>query len=135
MKEIGERLKSMTQEELEGLLLAVQEELARRKPADLVAVRLETEGWFDPRKHGHAYVAFIKRNEAGKIEREFVNRTNIVYDRKGRAYKAEWIFEAPIGAVLEARLYEGSWKNECRGYYRVTKDGLVDITQEEALGL
>ena len=96
-----------------------------------VEVVLET-GLYDPRKHGHAYVAIL-RCKNGKLEREFVKRAATVRGRKGYHYIAVWRFKARVGEVLEARINPGSWRNEYRDYFLVTENGLVSLSRKRAI--
>ena len=98
----------------------------------MVRVNLKTDGYFDPRKQGHAYVAIIRRDESGKVRRDFINNVNRVWDRKRKRYIAEWEFDVQVGTVIEARL-SASWRNDYRCYYAVEEDGLKAISKEEAL--
>jgi hypothetical protein len=97
-----------------------------------VRVILETEGWFDKRKHGHAYVALLEVKE-GKVTRNFLRPARRIWDSRRKSYMARWEFDAPVGARIEARLDEGSWKNERRSYFEVTPQGLKAINRLEAL--
>lgn len=131
------RLDEMGVEELERLKEAIEKELEKRRARDdgMVWVELETDGWFDRRKHGNAYVAIVKRGEDGKIQREFIEWTDRVWDSKHKYYKARWVFKAPVGAKIEARLTDGSWKNDYKSYFIVKEDGLEEVSREDVLGL
>ncbi len=129
-------LKEMTLDELMELQEAVAKEIQTRKLTEqkLVSVKFETCDYFDPRKHGGAYVAIVK-NENGKVNRLFLDVTNKVYDSKRKTYKAIWIADLPVGTKIEARLNDGSWKNEDRDYFIVTETGIEASSRKEVLGL
>lgn len=129
-------LTELTLDELKALSAAVAEEMERRlRAGEGVEVVLETDGWYDPRKNGPAYVAIIRDKPGGGIEREFMDPVQKVYDSKRRSYRARWVFRAVPGTRIEARIRAGSWKNEYRSYYIVTFDGVREASRAEVLGL
>lgn len=132
MKELSE----MNFSELQELQKLISEEIQKRKLAEqkIVSVSFETCDYFDPRKHGGAYVAIVT-NTNGKIERQFIELTNRTYDSKRKTYKAIWNVELPVGTKIEARLNDGSWKNEDRDYYEVTENGLEEVSRSIVLGI
>jgi len=132
MKELSE----MNFSELQELQKLISEEIQKRKLAEqkIVSVSFETCDYFDPRKHGGAYVAIVT-NTNGKIERQFIELTNRTYDSKRKTYKAIWNVELPVGTKIEARLNDGSWKNEDRDYYEVTENGLEKVSRSTVLGI
>ncbi len=122
----------MSENELGILLARVKAALEQKKKENgKVRIRIETEENFDPRPHGHAYCAFLRRDDSGKIEREWVNNANTIYDSKHRCYHRVWDFEATEGDIIEART-AASWKNEYREYYTVRDGQQVEIEKEEA---
>ena len=104
-------------------------------------VRLSTDNSFDPRKHGHAYVAVLTMGEGRKVNREFVQGGSRRWDTKRKTYSQDWEFTVPVGTVLECRLTDGSWKNDYRVWYVVnpasegSEDGLESISQSAAHAL
>jgi len=128
-------LKEMTVDELRELI-ALAEERIRELTAGKVRCFFETHRDYDPRKHGHAYVAIVKgRGADGKIIREFLNNCQRVYDSKHKYYTARWEVDLPVGTKIEARLEEGSWKNERRSYYIITEEGPEEVDRKEVLGI
>lgn len=134
----AEELQSLSDEELaDSAHKIVAEQQRRRAQRGLCPVRLETVPAFDPRKHGHAYVAVLVPRSNGKIDREFLDGDARQWDTKRKYYFRAWNVTVPAGTVLEARLNDGSWKNDYRDWYRVdpaAEDGsnLVALTQAEA---
>jgi len=129
MKEI----EKMNEKELAELIEKARQILEQKKQArGIVKVHIETEKYFDPRKHGHAYCAFLRKNGDGKVEREWVNNANKIYmDNKNKYYQKIWDFDAHEGDVIEARV-AGSWKNDYRDYYVVEGGEAKEISREEA---
>lgn len=128
-------IKNLSKEELEQLTEQIRIELkSREEHAQLVHIVLDTDGYYDSRKHGGAYAAVIT-SESGKTKRDFIERTSIAYDSKHKYYKARFEADLPVGAKIEARLSDGSWKNESRSYYVVEENGLRDATRAEVLGI
>lgn len=128
------KTETLSDDELIQLQKAIEEEIKKRKQGkNLVTVALETEERFDPRKHGHAYVAVIELVD-GKPVRKFIDYTMRAWDSKRKTYKARWEFDAPVGTKIEARLAV-SWKNDHRNYYIVSENGLQETTREEVFGI
>ncbi|WP_157109874.1 hypothetical protein [Thermanaeromonas toyohensis] len=129
-------LAELSLDELKALSAAVAEEIKRRlRVGEGIEIVLETDGWYDPRKNGGAYVAIVRDRPGGGVEREFVDPVQKVYDSKRRKYRAKWVFRALPGTRIEARIRSGSWRNEHRDYYVVGPDGLREASQGEVLGL
>jgi len=133
--EMNERMKKeierMNESELLQLLSLVKSEIEKRKKEKgVVKVHIETESFFDPRKHGHAYCAILRKNNE-KIERKWINNAITIYDSKHKYYKRTWNFDAHEGDVIEARV-ACSWKNEYRKYYLIENKQQKEIKKEEA---
>ncbi len=126
----AEQLKAMPDEELKALQALISDELASRK--ETVTVELEAKD-FDSRKHGQAYVAILTYDDDGRVQRRFVEHLNRHYDGKRKYYDANWRFEAKVGTVLEARLSDGSWKNDYRQYFVVESDNIRSVDYDEAV--
>jgi hypothetical protein len=125
-----ESLKTFSDSELESIVEKVESEQQNRKQG--IQCELKTDENFDHRKHGHAYVARIDKVN-GKITRDFIDRTNIKYDSKRKYYQAQWLFEAKEGDKFEARLTDGSWKNDYKSYFVVKNGELVESSSDEVL--
>lgn len=137
IKKGGETMKELSEmsiDELRALQSALQVEVSTRT-ADLVHCTFETNRSYDPRKHGHAYVATINKDESGRPLRGFLNNAQRAYDSKHKYYDARWEADLAIGTKVEARLDEGSWKNESRSYFIVQPDGLHEVTRQAVLGI
>jgi len=122
---------NMSTEELEAEIAKIQAIIESRK--ETCTVEFETCDAFDKRKHGGSYVAFLSRDEDGKISRQFVGDNGKMWD--GRYYKTSYTFEAKEGDVLECRLDDGSWKNDYREYFQVVGGKPVSVTQKHAFNL
>ena len=111
-------------------------EIFEKQNAKLVSCVFETNACFDARKHGGPYVAVIEGIDTdGKIIRKVANNKTTVWDSKHKYSTSRWIIDLPIGTKIEARLRDGSWKNEHRSYFIVTESGLQDSDRKTVMGL
>lgn len=124
LEEIKEQVKDLSEEELNELLEFIKK--IKDEKAEKVILKLETDGWFDRRKHGSAYVAKLSLRD-GKIEREFIPFTFREWDTKGKYYRAEWEIEVKDGEVYEARLTDGSWKNDYKEWFVIENGEKRDL--------
>jgi hypothetical protein len=93
----------------------------------------ETDQAFESRKHGHAYVArLFFDTDTEKINREFLESMGRTWNGK-QYYYEKWFVELTENDVIEARLTDGSWKNDYRYWYQICNDICVKITQTEAI--
>jgi hypothetical protein len=93
----------------------------------------ETDQAFENRKHGHAYVArLFFDTDTEKINREFLESMGRTWNGK-RYYYEKWFVELAENDVIEARLTDGSCKNDYRYWYQIRKSESIRITQAEAL--
>jgi len=130
MKKIKEQIKELGIEELKELKNFVNTLIEEKKEGKVF--RLETINNFDARKHGHAYVAKLCVDENGKVDRKFFNMQDRIYDSKRKYYQATWEIELKEGDIIEARLDDGSWKNDYRNWFIVENGELKEISQKEA---
>ena len=75
----------------------------------------------DPRKNGHAYMARLSFAD-GKASREFIDCNGKNWDSKHKYYDTSFTFRAKEGDKFEARLDDGSWKNDSKVWYMVVKN-------------
>lgn len=121
-----EKIKTLTTDELEAMLLIIKEELEARKNEQKQEWTFNFETTTDPRK-GSPYVAYLSMKE-DKMERDFVNSFSKVYGKKEITVKGS--YKASQGQIVEIRT-GGSWKNDYRAWYLVNNGELVcvaDIT-------
>lgn len=127
-----------TEQELKALIKKAATILKTRRPArkrTTVPVILETCESFDSRKHGHAYVALLHYVPGKGITREFINGENRVWSSSRKYYSQRFRFQAREGDVFEARLDDGSWKNDSRDYITIDGGDVKKISQREAFSL
>ena len=124
------KLSELTNEELLFLIEKCKGEIKRRKAS--TTITLSTVANYDSRKHGKPYVAFLTYDAQGKMQRRFVDATNTIYSSNKKYLQREFVFEASDGAIIEARLNDGSWKNEKREYFVIEDDEAKAISKEEA---
>lgn len=125
-------LNLLTDDELKQLICDATAVLESRK--DGKKFILETYGEFDPRKHGHAYLAKLNFKD-GKIEREFIGCNGKQWDGKHKLYSASWTFVAKEGDKFEGRLSDGSWKNDSKDYYIVMRNDTGELMLKSARSL
>lgn len=119
-KQVVEKINKLKQE-----IVELEKKLSELDGEEILPkIELETEDNYDPNKHGHAYVAKVSM-KFGKLDREFLNRTNIMYN--GDTYWANWLIELPVGTKLEARLNSKGRKE----YFMITEDGYIEISPKE----
>lgn len=110
-------LKEMTIQELEELIAEAGKVLAEKKRYESKEFEFEFSATCDPRK-GTPYVARLYWQD-GKLQRAF-------YDLNRQWGKKEitvsGTYRAKAGDIIEQR-NGGSWKNDYRAWYLVTKDG------------
>jgi hypothetical protein len=127
-------LSAMSDEQLNSLAAAVALEQARRValPATF-RWELKTCDYYDHRKHGHAYIARLAKDSAGKVIRLFVDGGSRLWDSKRRTYTQTFVLDVRAGEVLECRLNDGSWKNDHREWFIVGPAGeRREVTQQAA---
>ena len=131
----------MTRQELKDKINETKLELERLERelnqldgiTDPIRIEIETDDHYNPDKLGHAYLAVVTITDT-KINREFVNWTNRIWDSKHKTYKANWITYLPVDTKLEGRLGLGK-KDEIKTYFIVTEEGYEERPRQEILGL
>ena len=114
-----EEIVLMTDEELKNLTSEVNKIIESRQ--EKKKIRLETCNYFDPRKHGHAYIARVTLVD-DKIQREFLEDNGKAWDSKHKTYSTSFSFRVGEGDMFEARLNHGSWKNDYKEWYKCVKN-------------
>lgn len=127
-------LSAMSDGQLDSLAAAVALEQARRAaPPTTFRWELETCHYYDSRKHGHAYVARLAKDSAGKVIRSFVEGGSRLWDSKRKTYTQTFVLDVRVGEVLECRLNDGSWKNDYREWFIAGPAGEQrEVTQQAA---
>lgn len=110
-------LKEMTIQELEELIAEAGKVLAEKKRYESKEFEFEFSATCDPRK-GTPYVARLYWQD-GKLQRSFYN-LNKQWGKK--EITVSGTYRAKTGDIIEQR-NGGSWKNDYRAWYLVTKDG------------
>lgn len=71
-------------------------------------------------------MAKITKDDAGKVQREFIDMTFREYDNKGMCYYAKWDIKAKDGDCFEARINSG-WKKDYKNFYKVENGSLIEF--------
>lgn len=117
-----EKIKSLSTDELEAMLIVIKEELEARKNQEAQEWTFNFETTTDPRK-GSPYVAYLSVSN-NKIERDFVDNLSKVYGKKEVTVKGS--YKAAQGQIVEIRT-GGSWKNDYRSWNLVNNGELVCV--------
>lgn len=125
------KLENLSNEALLELIQNAKNVLVSRKES--TKFMLETCTSFDSRKHGHAYLAKVVFAE-NKAQREFLEHDGRQWDSKRKSYYTTFTFEAKVGDCFEARLDDGSWKNDYKEWFVVVEtDGKLELKNVESL--
>lgn len=125
-------LKEMTIQELEELISEANKVLAEKKRSESEEFEFEFSATSDPRK-GKPYVARLYWQD-GKLQRSFFDLSR-QWGKK--EITVSGTYTAKAGDIIERR-WGGSWKNDYRAWYLVTKDGEqirvadIDSSKEKA---
>lgn len=120
-------------DELKKILGLINFEIKSRMeiPAG-VTIRFETQKSFNPKPHGAAYVAILKPNGKGGVDRLWVNHTGRSYDGRKKTYFTSFVVSANEGDYLECRLKSSSYDDK-KEYYVIFNGQAISCSREEAI--
>jgi hypothetical protein len=120
-------------DELKKMSELINFEINSRKeiPAG-VTVRFETQKSFNPKPHGAAYVAILKPDGKGGVDRLWVNNNGRSYDGRKKTYFTSFTVETNEDTYLEARLKSSTYEDK-REYYVIHDGQAIRVDREEAI--